>query len=156
PGSEYRVVQSVSPDEQSGLWIGYHANLVEHWTNGVSGKFAVVQDGDYASGVSARAVFVDKNGRTFAGISGFPRPRLFEFKSDKFSPSPGNDVSTDVSAIHQDRSGRLWIGTQGGLVLIEGQNNKVFSVAEGLPSSDVRAIVDDAEGNIWIGTGAGL
>jgi signal transduction histidine kinase/ligand-binding sensor domain-containing protein len=154
PQSKDSVVQSVAPDNQGGLWIAYNGNRIDHWTRGATERFAPVEE-SASPNAYARAVFVDKGGHVFAGISGSIGPyRLFELQSNKFSGI--NLPLSDVSAIHQDRSGRLWVGTQRGLALLDPQNPKLYSVAEGLPAADVRAIMDDSEGNIWVGTGGGL
>ena len=103
----------------------------------------------------AKAVFSDKEQHVLAGISGSFGQRLFEFNTNRFVPADIG-IGADISSIYQDHSGRIWIGTQGGLVLLDGQNSKLFSEKDGLPAPDVRAIADDAEGNMWIGTGGGL
>jgi ligand-binding sensor domain-containing protein/signal transduction histidine kinase len=155
PKSEGLVVQSVSPDRKGGLWIGYNGNRIDHWSNGVSETFALVQNPGEAAGTYAKAVFVDKGGRVLVGILGSSSQRLFELKAGKFVPA-GVEIPWDISAIHQDRAGRIWLGTQAALVLLDGQSPKVFSTADGLPGADVRAIADDAEGNVWVGTSGGL
>ncbi|HEX4265649.1 MAG TPA: two-component regulator propeller domain-containing protein [Verrucomicrobiae bacterium] len=156
PESMNSVVQSVAADKHGGLWIAYNENRIDHWSNGVSERFAPVANSDNPAGASVKAVFVDKEGHVFAGVSGSSGPRLFEFKNSKFSPVSEVNLRSDVSAIHQDRAGRIWVGTQEGLLVFSGQNSQMISVADGLPRSDVRAIADDAAGNIWIGTGGGL
>lgn len=145
--SEGLVVQSVTPAEGGGLWIGYNGNRIDHWSNGVTGQFPVVQDS------YVKAVFVDKAGHVLAGISESLSDKLLELNGGKFTPI---GVPVTVSAIHQDRTGRLWIGTQGGLLLLNGTRSVLYSTKDGLPAADVRAIADDAEGNVWIGTGGGL
>src|SRR6185503_8415556 len=106
--------------------------------------------------IYANSVFVDKTGQVFVGtFFKFSAPRLFRFETDHFVPvEPGEGAN--ISAIHQDRAGRMWLGTEGGLVLLNGAEPKVFSVEQGLPAADVRAIADDPAGNLWIGTSAGL
>lgn len=154
--SEGLVVQSVSPDKSGGLWIGYNGNRIDHWNSGSSEQFSLIQDPVLvAAGVYVKAVFLDNGGQVFAGVSGPAGmwPRLFELQSNKFSDIP---LHANVLAIHQDRGGRLWVGTDQGLVLLNGPNSKVYSLADGLPSTEVRTIADDAEGNLWIGTGHGL
>jgi ligand-binding sensor domain-containing protein/signal transduction histidine kinase len=150
------VVQSVVADKRGGLWIAYNENRIDHWSKGTSERFAPVAESNHAASASVKAVFVDKDGRVFAGISGGTGPRLFEFQNNKFVPAPEINLQADVSAIYQDRAGRLWIGTQDGLFIHTAQSSTIISVADGLPSADVRAIAEDAEGNIWIGTGGGL
>lgn len=156
PGSENSVVQSVTPDRQGGLWIGYNGNRIAHWSNGVSEEFAPIPNANNAVGLYVRSVFVDKSGVVYAGMSGPLESRFLQFNGNRFSLPNGIKLPLDVSAIHLDRTGRLWLGTQGGLVLFQGKDSKLFSVADGLPAADVRAIADDAEGNVWIGTSGGL
>jgi ligand-binding sensor domain-containing protein/signal transduction histidine kinase len=155
PESYGFVVQSVSPDKQGGLWIGYNGNRIEHWSNGKSDSYALLQNAEEAVDAYAKTVFVDKDGRVLAGIFFRSLGQLFEFQSNKFVPVNSN-IPANVSAILQDRKGRLWVGTLGGLALLNGESSKVFSINEGLPAPDVHAIADDADGNIWIGTGGGL
>lgn len=149
PETEGLTVQSVNPDKQGGLWIGYNGNRVDHWHNGVSQTYPV------AEGAYAKAVYVDRYGQVFAGVSESLEGRLFEFDADKFV-SAGAQIPSDISAIHQDRAGRIWVGTHGGLFVWDGQNVKQVTVNDGLPAPDVHAIADDADGNLWVGTGGGL
>ncbi|HWC60036.1 MAG TPA: two-component regulator propeller domain-containing protein [Verrucomicrobiae bacterium] len=154
--SQDKVVQSISADKHGGVWIGYNGNLVEHWNGSNSQVFKLVTNPTEGEGTYAKSVFVDKDERVFAGIFfQFQGPRLFQFETNRFAPE--NSISgANISAIHQDRAGRIWLGTQGGLVLFNGSDSKVFSIQDGLPSPDVHAIADDAEGNIWVGTSDGL
>lgn len=145
--SEGLVVQSVTPAKGGGLWIGYNGNRIDHWSNGVTEQFPVVQDS------YVKAVFADKAGQVLAGISESLGYKLLELDGDKFTAI---GVPADVSAIHQDRAGRVWVGTQKGLLLLNGSQSALYSIKDGLPASDVRAIADDADGNVWIGTGSGL
>jgi diguanylate cyclase (GGDEF)-like protein/PAS domain S-box-containing protein len=61
-----------------------------------------------------------------------------------------------ISALMQDRTGFVWIATQGGLHRYDGYNFRVYSQdperGESLPESFVTAIGEDAEGRIWVGT----
>ena len=150
------VVQSVTADKRGGLWIAYNENRVDHWNNGVYERFAPVSNSDNPSSASVKAIFVDKDDHVFAGVSGSSGPRLFEFQDNKFSPVPVANLRSDVSAIYQDRVGRMWVGTREGLLVFNGQNSRTLSTEDGLPNPDVRAIADDTEGNVWIGTGGGL
>jgi signal transduction histidine kinase/ligand-binding sensor domain-containing protein len=158
PESEGRTVQSVSQDGQGGLWIGYNGNRIDWWKNGAVNSLSVLPD---FSDVYVKAVFADKNQRVWAGISfGGNRlsapVRLFQFEDGKFQPAAFGPLHQDVSVIHQDRSGKIWIGTQNGLALLGEPTRRVFSTEDGLPANDIRAIADDAEGNLWVGTGGGL
>ena len=64
-----------------------------------------------------------------------------------------------VVALHRDRHGRLWIGTQKGLVRRDPDSDQLVAVP--LPTADGRVpavggFCEDSEGRLWIGTrGAG-
>ena len=153
PVSKDLVVQSVSPDKNGGLWIAYNGNRIDHWSDGATEQYSLLQDPRVAVGAYAKSVFVAKDGRVFAGVSGIPGEMLFEWDGKKFAPASVR-IDSYISAIHQDRTGRIWIGTYSGLFLLEGSELRQFK--DGLPSLDVHAIADDADGNLWVGTGGGL
>jgi len=57
-----------------------------------------------------------------------------------------------VAALLEDRAGRLWIGTYGGLSLYQNGVFSSFSEKDGLPSDHLRSLYEDADGVLWIGT----
>jgi ligand-binding sensor domain-containing protein len=68
-----------------------------------------------------------------------------------------------VRVLCRDRAGRIWVGTEGGLFLLEEGNGVVQfrSIELGLASQpnhpvQVWALLEDREGSLWIGTSAGL
>jgi signal transduction histidine kinase/ligand-binding sensor domain-containing protein len=162
------VVQSVCEDGQGGLWIGCNDKRVDHWIGGGVQQFRVLPSSlppdvnvDTTT-LDVKAVFVCRPEGQLGGnwvLAGtwcaFP-PRLFHWESGRFAPLTLPDaLIQSISAIFQDRAGRLWLGTQGGLLLVN--DRKLFTTRDGLSANDVRAVTDDLEGNIWVGTeGGGL
>ncbi len=68
-----------------------------------------------------------------------------------------------VNVLYEDRSGRIWAGTDGGLFVLSDRGPGAFFLAVGLgfpshPDSLVQVwtIIEDAEGSLWIGTKYGL
>ncbi|RMG56375.1 MAG: hypothetical protein D6723_00495 [Acidobacteria bacterium] len=76
----------------------------------------------------------------------------------------GDEPATNrVNVLYEDRAGRLWAGTDGGLFCLDQTSDQaVFRCVElGLPSHPdhlvgVAAFVEDREGSLWIGTSWGL
>jgi ligand-binding sensor domain-containing protein/two-component sensor histidine kinase len=99
-----------------------------------------------------------------------PRPKTQDQKQETqdqvlFTVYPvGDEPATNrVSVLYEDRAGRLWAGTDGGLFRLEKINGQeIFRRVEmGLPSRPDRmvgvwALVEDQEGGLWIATWFGL
>lgn len=107
-------------------------------------SFAEDRDGNIWFGVWGPGGLYRYDGRTFA----------------KFTAADGLPQGT-IFALLIDASGRLWIGAEGGLGLVENPGAKSFSAkryrqAEGLSSEVVRVLIDDTQGNIYAGTAAGV
>ena len=64
-------------------------------------------------------------------------------------------ICDQVSAIAEDREGRLWFGTEEGVSRYDGQTFQTFTSADGLPADRIAAIAEDQEGGLWFGTEAG-
>ena len=63
-----------------------------------------------------------------------------------------------VSALHEDRQGRLWVGTRRGLGRVEPASGKVswMGQQDGLPSTNISGIAGDGNGRLWLGHNRGL
>ena len=67
---------------------------------------------------------------------------------------------SSVHAIHRDRDGLLWLGTQDGLNSFDGNAFTTYRYNEGdttsISDQFILKIVEDKKGNLWIGTRNGL
>ena len=75
--------------------------------------------------------------------------------------SPDNGLpNTQVNQICQDRSGIVWICTEGGLVRFDGVDFETFQRDRENPNSissdSVHDIVEDVNGTMWVATASGL
>ena len=162
------VVQSVCEDGQSGLWIGYTGNRVNHWSGGSTAQLYQIIPASPGLSVNPDTLLDVKSvfrGReqgalggnwVWAGTWGAVGPHLFQMEYGKFTPLVLPALpDKNVSAIFQDRAGRVWLGTQGGLLRFD--DLRLFTTRDGLSADDVRAIAEDRDGSLWVGTkGGGL
>ena len=58
--------------------------------------------------------------------------------------------------ILEDKSGRLWFGTNENTFIYDGRTFKVFRDNEGNPIKNVWSIIEDKKGNIWLSGDSGL
>jgi signal transduction histidine kinase/ligand-binding sensor domain-containing protein len=161
------VVQSVCEDGQGGLWIGYTGNRVDHYTGSGAQRFRLIPgsiplDVNPDTLLDVKSVFLGRKEGALGGnwvligTWGAVGPHLFQLEYGQFAPlALPETLDRRVSAIFQDRAGRLWLGTQGGLLCLD--DLKLYTTRDGLGADDVRAIAEDREGSLWVGTeGGGL
>jgi ligand-binding sensor domain-containing protein len=107
----------------------------------------------------------DKDGYLWIGTwgGGLNRfdPAAETFTRYRYNPNDASHLSNDtVTAIKQDSSGVLWVGTLGGLnrynPLTNGFDhfNHDANDAESLSSDAISVIFEDSQNQLWIGTGA--
>ena len=62
-----------------------------------------------------------------------------------------------MAALVEDRSGNIWAsGCNGGLIRLQNDQVRQFTVADGLPHNHVLSACADRDGNMWAGTSAGI
>ena len=61
-----------------------------------------------------------------------------------------------VRAIMEDKTGKLWIGTEGGLCFYDGQTFTVLKNKDGKLFKNIWSIIEDKKGSIWFGDVDGL
>ena len=65
--------------------------------------------------------------------------------------------SRKYNCILRDRSGRTWIGTQNGLLLLRPDGGiRRITQADGLSNSCIQSLAEDAGGRLWVGTSRGV
>ena len=88
--------------------------------------------------------------------------RSYSLLSFKHISSNEGLQNTSIRSVYQDRKGFIFIGTEDGLHLYNGNNIRVFNHdprnENSLPGREIRAIVEDPDSNFvyWIGTDNGL
>jgi signal transduction histidine kinase/ligand-binding sensor domain-containing protein len=84
---------------------------------------------------------------------------IVRFKDESFTSLPtDNPLQVEnISFVHEDRAGVVWVGTKSGqLGVLRDGVWTIHDAAHGLPQgSALRNIYEDREGTIWIGTHAG-
>lgn len=82
---------------------------------------------------------------------------LVRYDGNTFERLDSSTGITSVKCLHNDSKGRLWIGTnESGVFLMEKDELRSWTTADGLGSSSIRAITEDRDGRIYIGTTGGL
>lgn len=153
-------VRCLWEDLQGTLWVGT-------W-NGL----ARVRDGKMEKVISARespevkeviCITGDTHNNIFLGSNG---QGILLLGSDGATHSPsgalrtlsGALMSRSIAFVHEDRTGRYWVGTNDSGLISWLPGQKVVthlatpSNPEGIPSTQVGAVFEDANGGLWFGT----
>lgn len=84
------------------------------------------------------------------------------FESFRCIPQNENSIcSNDLTVLHKDNSGRIWIGSSSGISILSTDSTgeeKFTTLNEnsGLANSNIHAIEEDNNGNIWVSTSNGI
>ncbi len=68
-------------------------------------------------------------------------------------------IGYPVRSIHEDKDRNLWVGTEGGGLLLFDRDNGKFrqmTTKEGLPNNGILRILEDDKGNLWLSSYYGL
>ncbi len=89
---------------------------------------------------------------TYEGLVRFDGIRFVVFDASRSKDLRG----TAVVHLAEDRDGRLWIATNGGLSVHEHGRFRTFTTADGLPSDVVGAVLPRPDGSLLVGTDKGV
>lgn len=145
-------VRAVVEDARGVVWIGTSGGLA---SVAPTTRDAVPVGGAIA-GESILSLAVSRQGGLwigtyFAGVLRWRDGQLLG-RLDRTRGLPSNQVRAIVEASDD----ALWVGTNSGLVRVNGTRLTQFGVAQGLPSDNIIALYQDTRGRIWVGTALGV
>jgi signal transduction histidine kinase/ligand-binding sensor domain-containing protein/DNA-binding response OmpR family regulator len=119
-------------------------------------KFTALTSMDGLSSNTVTAILKDSYGlmwfATEDGLNKYDGTQFKVYRAEKKDHS--SLKSNDISGLHQDKAGRIWVGTtEGGLHLYDRKKDSFLSIAS--PHS-VTCITSDNTGKLWVGTTSGL
>jgi ligand-binding sensor domain-containing protein/signal transduction histidine kinase/DNA-binding response OmpR family regulator len=161
-------IQSIFKDSQGSFWVSSRKGL--HEFDQLKEQFVLYShpappdntgphnDVSFIAEGSMANLWIAWYGDGFASFD--KRTKIFTPYTDKTLPELS---STQTLALHEDKFGLLWVGTQnGGLDVFKVGKGAVVKKLENisnpklLPSLNVRCLAEDHMGNMWIGTARGL
>jgi signal transduction histidine kinase/sugar lactone lactonase YvrE len=133
-------ISALAAGRDGSLWIGTQGDYLWHWHDEVADPYY---------GPHINALLVTRDGRVFAGAD--DGLKIFDAHRDELMPF--SNITSRVNALLEDRTGRLWIGTQfEGLFRLA--TNGVLEHCDS--ASTILALYEDGEGVVWAGTPASL
>ena len=178
----HNTVRAIAEDGNGSLWIGTQEGL-----NIVDGSelddpdpvfhhFAFDPENSTSSNRnSIRTIFLDRQGTLWIGTDhgliqilddrspGHPLPTSCSYRHYFNDPDDiGSLLNNEVYSIFEDRSGNLWIGTNGGGLGVFDRTRESFfhftydaEDPNSLSYDEIRSLYEDRSGVLWIGTYGG-
>jgi signal transduction histidine kinase/ligand-binding sensor domain-containing protein/CheY-like chemotaxis protein/HPt (histidine-containing phosphotransfer) domain-containing protein len=147
-GLQGNLTWTITPRSDGGVWVGSDRGLSSY----VDGSFQHIAAPHGQDNVRVRAIVEDHVHALWVGTQGAGAYRIDQRGTTVFDNSRGLAGNT-VIAMFEDRQGRIWVGSNQGLDLID--HGVVSSQQSLLPDSNrsaVHLIYEDLTGRLWVGT----
>lgn len=141
----YNTVQALGEDGMGRLWIGLVGGLLRYENGKLKNLSNLVE------GSTICTILTDRYGDVWIGSE----RGLFKFHNDRIAAhytTKDGLRSDDITVLHEDRQGVLWIGTPGNLARFNDGKFISYSMPDPAASNHIRCIYEDADGTFWIGT----
>lgn len=160
-------VTAIIQDRRGALWVGTKNSGIFRLSP--SGEIRRLTHEDGLTGNSILSLLEDETGRIWAGMrldsygKGLSLIASEANQSDRFVvrryTNENGLLGSWVTALYQASDGKMWVATNGGLCLWQGDDAQsvchTFTAKNDLCDSDVWAITEDKDGNLWIGSRCG-
>ena len=146
-----RVTTPFYEDREGNLWLGSSDRGLLRLRKDFIAFYSL--DGELARN-KPYPVMEDHAGDIWIGTQ---NDGLYKYSAGNFTHYPSErGVYQNVTALYEDREGRLWIGGRGALSWSKDGKWTELGDQIRLPQDYVRVILQDREGRFWVGTAQGL
>jgi diguanylate cyclase (GGDEF)-like protein/PAS domain S-box-containing protein len=168
-GREMRIL-GIAPGEDGTLWVSGNRGLFLLDVQRRSARRIAVTNSDGSTPQGdpyLRSMRRGRDGSLWIGTfsSGLARyyPQTGEWHFYAHQPDDEDSLSHSlVNTIFEDRRGRIWVGTLGGLDLLDPTSGRIRRFhhdpvnPESISGDLVRAVHESEDGTLWVGTHSGL
>ena len=161
----YGFITDIAQDQQGFIWLATADRGLLRY-DGLKIK-SFLSDRRASNAVAAdyiRCLSIDRNNTIWIGTigSGLDKfdPTTNTYTHLRHNPKDDTSLSNDtVTAVLEDRSGNLWVGTFGGLNLLDRKTGKFIHYKNNVNDSSslsynrIWVIYEDKKGELWIGCG---
>ncbi len=143
------TVLAIFEDNEQNIWVGMQTGLLR-LSRAAMSTFPLPE----APNADFGTVYSDRDGSLWVASTHLYRINPKRTDSEMIpSPEPGIRVRN----VLRDRSGAVWIGTDGhGAFRLKGSERVHYTTHNGLTNDFIRAFLESRDGSIWIGTDEGI
>lgn len=103
----------------------------------------------------ATALFEDREGRMWVGVPGTGLSRWQDGHLDTFTTAEGL-AGIHVRAIAQDTAGSIWVATENGVSILDGNRIRTLRTSDGLPHITTTDLAPSRDGRVWVASAGGI
>ncbi len=164
-------ISSILEDSDGSLWFVSNGSGLTRYDKDNNTVENILHDHNNENGLSSASIYwegkntfiEDSKGNLWLGTIGGGLNK-FDKKAENFthymhSKYNSNSLSSDnIRAVYEDRKGRIWIGTENGLNMLEPESGKIERFLhnpedeESICDDIIMAIFEDSDGELWVGT----
>ena len=137
------VTTSVCEGPDGTLWVGTIGDGLGRWSGGSFSSFKRRDD--------VKSVLTGRQGGVWCATGS----GLELFENGEFRHPFALASRRDISALMEDRPGRLWFGAEKQLVRWDGRADRWFGATEGFTNARALCFAQTPDGAIWMGTDTG-
>jgi diguanylate cyclase (GGDEF)-like protein len=142
-------VRAILEDREGNLWVGTENGLCRR----TGGHFENLGPGPMTKPIFS--ISQDREGAVWVSTFGAGLVRWKDGQAKTYTTRDGlpNDV---VRFANEDGDGDLWVGTDAGLALRDGERFRSFTSRDGLPDEALHQLLEDGTGGLWFGSNRGI
>lgn len=161
PGSPLQgKIRLLTRDYHGNIWVGHSPLGLYCFLDGKITRENCKKVFDIST---PRNLYEDKKGNLWlaASLGGLYKGDRNGFQAYPlhFKKEQQKNPFISVYAIEEDHRGRIWIGTNQGVILIPGENSQEqinYTREDGLSHNTVWSMLQDSDGVLWLGTNNGI
>jgi ligand-binding sensor domain-containing protein len=156
PGADGSAIEAIATDSAGNPWITlWNRDSADKIFRFRHGKWEDLSNASSLPNYRCRLLFSDSKNRMWLG---FENGEVAVFDGSRFRQYSSRDglSGQTVLAITSDRTGHVWVSSQGGLSRFEGSRFITLSSDNGLPGNSISGFAEDNTGAFWIAGALGI
>jgi len=150
-GLENDKTRLIFEDLNGNLWVGFYSSYLNRIKNRRITVF------NRSNGLMGKKISVAVEDQKGGLLFGSREAGIFVLKGETFVPFPVSGLENRLLiTMYMDKSGRLWIGTDSGLLRVDDAEVKLFTTENGLPENYITSILEEGTDGFLFGTPTGL
>ncbi|MBA4053294.1 MAG: hypothetical protein C0490_01140, partial [Marivirga sp.] len=165
-GLSQSSVFAITKDAEGFMWFGTRDGLNRYDSRSIKVYRKKENNARSLSGNSINCLIIDRQKKLWIGTN--EGLNIYDAETDDFIRGELDTdfeppIANDVTAIHEDKKGTIWIGTATGLAIVVSRNPLRYKYyrhpaadLDKLLEDEIRTLYTDQEGSLWIGTTKGV